>query len=219
MQKDLRDCLIYSYTISNYVGSSVKKLVTSMRQNPINEEDIKYNGEKLIQILQEIGLQTHFQSNDLVNPSIREQMLFICQLFHSLPHYQAKGEPIVFSCCLMEEVQKYIELINNTNKAINYWVKYDGSNDFVKESDSVTIAPRSLYRFKIKYVARLSKQVEGVITFTNKKESNTQAAALVFQLVSNITERKSMQTLKTKSKLYQLKEEKIIVKNIFSNSQ
>ena len=74
-----------------------------------------------------------------MNPTIREQFLFIIQLFHSLPHYLPKGEPIIFSCCLMDEVQKYIELINNTNKTINYWVKYDGPPDFVKESDNVTI--------------------------------------------------------------------------------
>jgi hypothetical protein len=59
-------------------------------------------------------------------------------------------------------------------------VKYDGPPDFVKESDSVTIQPRSTYRFKVKYSARLSQKIKGLITFTNKKESNAQAAALVF---------------------------------------
>ena len=45
----------------------------------------------------------------------------------------------MFSSILMEEMQKSIELINNTNRTIHYWVKYDGSPDFIKESDSVTI--------------------------------------------------------------------------------
>ena len=132
------------------------------------------------------------QANDLVNPNIREQMLFIAQLFHGLPHYQPKGDPIVFSTSLMEEVQKQIELINNTNRTIHYWVKYDGSPDFIKESDSVTIQPKSVYKFKVRFTARLSKEVTGILTFTNKKESNAQAAALVFQLVSQITDRKSI---------------------------
>lgn len=78
----------------------------------------------------------------------------------------------MFSSCLMEEMQKSIELINNTNRTIHYWVKYDGSPDFIKESDSVTIQPKSVYKFKVKFTARLSRQVKGILTFTNKKESN-----------------------------------------------
>lgn len=82
----------------------------------------------------------------------------------------------------MDEVQKNIELINNSNKVINYWVKYEGSSDFIKESDNVTINPKSVYKYKVRFISRISKQVVGKLTFTNKKDSNAQAAALVFIL-------------------------------------
>ena len=56
MEVDLKDCLIYVYTIYNYVGQSVKKYVNNMRKHCQNEEDFKYNADKLISLLNEIGL-------------------------------------------------------------------------------------------------------------------------------------------------------------------
>lgn len=78
---------------------------------------------------------------------------------------------------------------------INYWVKYEGSADFIKESDNVSIKPKSVYKYKIRFISRISKQVTGRLTFTNKKDSNAQAAALVFELQSDVKDRKSIQKL------------------------
>lgn len=53
------------------------------------------------------------------------------------------------------------------------------------------IDPKSTEKVKIKFTSRISDSVSGRITFTNKKESNISAAALVFDLKSHITGRKS----------------------------
>ena len=60
-----------------------------------------------------------------------------------MPHYLPRTGPIIFTCCLMDEVFKYIELQNPSNKPISYWVKYEGDPDFIKETDNVTIPPNS----------------------------------------------------------------------------
>ena len=53
------------------------------------------------------------------------------------------------------------------------------------------------------------------ITFSNKKESNVQASALVFELISKITDRISLETWHIKAQLYKCEEIKIDVKNHF----
>ena len=64
--------------------------------------------------------------------------------------------------------------------------------DFSLESEeSLIIEPKSTYKARIKFTSRISDPVTGRVTFTNKKESNISAAALVFDLKSNITGRKS----------------------------
>lgn len=71
----------------------------------------------------------------------------------------------------------------------------------------------------MKFFARLSKPQNARITFTNKKEGNTQAGALVFDLVSEITSRKSVQDPHfVQSKLYKMEEYKLQIKNHFINS-
>ena len=82
------------------------------------------------------------------------------------------------------------ELSNPTLKTIYYWVKYEGNNDFTPETDEVRIDPKSIVKFKVKFSSRISKSVGGRITFTNKKEGNAQAAALVFELKSNVNKKK-----------------------------
>jgi hypothetical protein len=76
---------------------------------------------------------TSFTQNDFIKPSAREMILFIMQLYISLPNYVPKGTPILFSCVLGEEVTKTIELNNPTAKPVSYWVKYEGSPDFKPE--------------------------------------------------------------------------------------
>ena len=144
-----------------------------MKQKCNNEDECMMNSNKVMQALQEIRLHTTFASNDIAKPSGREIILFLIQLYNALPNYVSKGQPIIFSCTLGEEVIKTIELTNPTTKPISYWVKYDGSSDFKPEfEDCFKIEARQTFKFKVKFVSRVSKAQTGRITFTNKKESN-----------------------------------------------
>jgi len=128
-------------------------------------------------------------------------MLFVVQLYQALPHYISK-HTIEFPAVLGDLVTKNIELTNPSKNPISYWVKLEGSDDFKIEEDNVRIEPNQQVNFPIKFQSRISHPVTGKIIFTNKKEGNIQAAAMVFELVSNVYERNSIDKIEKETRLY-----------------
>ena len=110
---------------------------------------MRANCEKLIAAIREMGLQVHVGVEELVGMQQRDIMLFTYQLFQTIPYYQPKKEPIVFECVLSESVTKLIELSNSTTRGISYYVRYEGSSDFIIEETSFKIEPKSVYKFKV----------------------------------------------------------------------
>lgn len=51
-----------------------------------------------------------------------------------------------------DSVTKLIELNNSTQKGISYYVKYEGSDDFIIEESNFKIEPKSVYKFKVNYI-------------------------------------------------------------------
>ena len=102
-------------------------------------------------------------------------------------------------------------------------MRLEGDSDFSLENtedrdSNVWVDARGKVEFPVKFTARLSKQMTGRIFFTNKKEEgNTQAAALVFDLVSKVVGRKSEVIEQFESKLYEIKSRDIKVENIFGS--
>lgn len=119
-------------------------------------------------------------------------VLLVMHLFNTLPNYIPKGIPVVFQCVLGQDCVRYLELVNSTPKPISYWVKYEGVPDFILEGgDCFKVEPKFPYKYKIKFVSRVSQPVTGRITFTNKRESTISAATLVYDLKSLIVGRVS----------------------------
>ena len=109
-----------------------------------------YNARKLIEAVNEIGLQTHLAPSDIAQPSARELLLFCVQLYQGLPHYIPKAV-IEFPAVLGDLVTKNIELNNPSKNPISYWVKLDGSTDFSTEDEYVRIEPSIPTNFPIKF--------------------------------------------------------------------
>ena len=80
----------------------------SLKSICLKEEDYRHNAEKFLLVLSDIGLTTHITIDDILMCSQREMILFVIQLYHTMPHYVPKGLPIVFSCILGEEIVKNI---------------------------------------------------------------------------------------------------------------
>jgi hypothetical protein len=118
-----------------------------------------------------------------------------------LPHYIPKAT-IEFPAVLGDLVTKNIELSNPSKSAIAYNVKNVGSDDFTVESYEVRIEPGQTIAFPVRFQSRISTLVKGKVIFTNRKEGNVQAAAMVFELVSNVYERNSVEIIMKSTKLY-----------------
>jgi len=159
---------------------------------------------------------------DIYDPSARELLLFCVQLYQALPHYIPKAT-IEFPAVLKDTVTKNIELSNPSKQPIAYWVKIIGpTEDFEIDTDakidpiagkldrdssgnvSIRIEPGQTIPFPIRFKSRISKVVKGRIIFTNKREGNVQAAAMVFELASNVYERISIEVKQYSTKLYKL---------------
>ena len=90
--------------------------------------------------------------DDLVNPSHSDMFLFCMQVLFALPNYQPIKDRIKFECILGDTVSKIIELENNSKKTITYFVKYEGSSDFVLEDQNVIkIEGNSSYKYKVSF--------------------------------------------------------------------
>ncbi|EWS70940.1 flagellar associated protein, putative (macronuclear) [Tetrahymena thermophila SB210] len=217
---ELQDGQWIQSLIMSYVGKNSSRYFGNMKMVCSNEQDFKYNGERIVEAMKEIGINSHLQPQDFQKVSMREMILFNLQMLYSLPHYIPKGNPIMFSCILGEEITKNIELTNPTNRTICYHVKLEGHPDFSLDSeDQFMIEPKSQYKFRVKFTSRVSDSVTGRIIFNNKKESNVQAAALVFDLKSNVTGRISEKIIQTTSNLYENTEFQFQVTNKFQNAE
>lgn len=64
------------------------------------------------------------------------------------------------------------------------------------------LEPRAKVEFRVKFKSRISDQVSAKLIFTNKKEANIQANALVFLLISDVYEKRSIEEHYTKARLY-----------------
>lgn len=122
---------------------------------------------------------------------------------------------IEFPAVLGDLVTKNIELSNPSKNPISYWVKLIGSGDFAIDQDQVRIEPGQSVAFPVRFQSRISTLVKGKVIFTNKKEGNIQAAALVFELVSNVYERNSAEIIQKSTKLYKALQIDLQVENAF----
>ena len=209
---DLHDGQVFASLIKSHYGNA--SALADMKGGIPYEEQIMHSAKRIIEAVHEIGLQTHLTPNDIVQPSARELLLFCVQLYQGLPHYIAKAQ-IEFPAVLGDMVTKNIELSNPSKNPISYWVKLDGCPDFSIETDTVRIEPGCQLNFPIKFQSRISQQVTGKVIFTNKKEGNIQAAAMVFELVSNVYERNSVDTINKSTKLYKASQIDIELHNPF----
>jgi hypothetical protein len=191
-----------------------------MKTKCILDEDYSFNAQKVFKALQEINLQTPFEIQNFAKPSAREMILLLLHLFNVLSNYIPRGQPVVFQCVLGKDTSRILELNNPTNKPISYWVKYEGAPDFILEGDDcIKIDSKQTYKYKIKFVSRVSQPVQGRVTFTNKRESNINAATLVFDLKSLIIGRISESAESIGSPLYEQKDFSISIVNKFSTAE
>lgn len=199
---DLMDGTVYAAVMQSHVGP-IKSLI-NFKLNCSTEEQRLFNCEKIIAGLNEIGMTCSFTPQDLARPSSREIVLFCIQLYQGLPHYIPKGK-IIFTCPLNEKLEKKLDLSNNSSKTINYWVKLEGSNDFsIEANDTVTLPPKESIQYPVVFQSRVTNPIQKAkLSFTNRSiEGGAQAAALVFELISDVKPPLTMIQIDIEAPLY-----------------
>ena len=214
--QDLIDGTVVGAVIQNHVGLIGSLL--KIKATPVTEEHKKNNVEKMLAALGEIGMPAFVQPKDMLLSSVspREMVVFCMWLYQSLPHYIPKCM-IEFPGSLGESITKNLELSNPSSKPVTYWVKLDGSPDFVLVAGTeFSIAPRSTTQFPIRFQSRLSSEVKATLRFTSRaSEGSARAAAMVFHLISKVTSRKSEKTYEVSAHLYELGQKDLEISNPF----
>ena len=212
---DLMDGTVFAAVIQSHTGT-IKSLV-NIKLNCSTEEQRIFNCEKIIAGLSEIGMNSHVTAQDLARPSSREMVLFCLQLYQGLPHYIPKCK-IVFTCPLGEKLEKKLDLANNSNKPVSYWVRIEGSSDFsIESNDSITLPAKGNLQFPVVFQSRVTNPVQKAkLSFTNRtSDNNAQAAALVFELVSDVKPPQSITQIDIETPLYKLLNKEVEIKNIY----
>jgi len=213
---DLKDF----YFLSSLLLAYFPKLEETHKLNKkkSNTESKTFNPNHILSSLKDYGVYTHVKAKHLFLPSAREMILFLIMLYQNLQHFIPK-QTIPFQCILGDTVTKAIYLENTSNvKRIEYVVKIEGCNDFYTQSfNEIKLEPGQNMEYPIYFKSRLSQQVEAKIYFINKNEGwSFQAAPLVYNLVSRVTGRRSIEPTKlVRASLYKKAELKFSVKSPF----
>jgi hypothetical protein len=212
---DIMDGTVFAAVIQSHAGSV--KALTALKTNCTSEEQRMFNCEKIIAGLSEIGMTSYFTATDLARPSAREIVLFCLQLYQGLPHYIPKCK-ITFTCPLGEKIEKKLDLSNTSNKPINYWIRIEGSLDFsIDGAESLSIPPKQSVQFPVFFQSRVTTPVQRAkLSFTNRSnDGSAQAAALVFELVSDVKPPQTITQIDMETPLYKLLNKEVEVKNIY----
>ena len=192
--KDFSDSSLLTALILSYFPKEEKNIL-KRKTVSIDAKQINYN--MILSILKEYGIYTHiknFQISPTSPANAREMVLFLTMLFQNLQHFYPK-DTIQFSCILGDSVIKAITLYNPTNKILEYAIKYEGNDCFIHPPGilDAKIEPGKEFEYQITFKSKLSTKVEGRVYFINRKPGwSCQAAPIVYNLVSNITGRRSI---------------------------
>ena len=150
----------------------------------------------IINILKDYGIFTHIknlQVSPTSAPNAREMVLFLTMLFQNFQHFYPK-ETIQFSCILGDSIIKSITLINPTNKTLEYAIKHEGNDCFnYPDLNEILLEPGKEFEYQITFKSKFSNKVDGKVYFINRKPGwASQAAPIVYNLVSNVTGRRSI---------------------------
>ncbi|CEM06420.1 unnamed protein product [Vitrella brassicaformis CCMP3155] len=200
--RDLRDSLVLANVVMSHIPES-GPLLQNLKKPCTAPEHYEQNAQRLIAVLQEMGLHLDLKPQDIAEGNSRDLLLYLLWLVQQLPHYIPKST-IHFATPLGLSATKHLELTNPTKKRLEYRGRIHGSSDFSLPSDTVTLEPRGTALFPIDFKARFLKPVDARLTFLTKKESPGQAAALVFRLKSQITSKRPNKTVNITTKLYNL---------------
>ena len=225
MNKDIYD-FSQSFKDSSALSAVVLSYFPNEEKNSVKKryksDDFKMiNYPNIINILKEYGIFTHiknFQKSPTPTNALnaREMVLFLAMLYQNFLHFYPK-DTIQFSCTLGDTIIKSISLMNPTNRFLEYAIKHEGNDCFIFPNlTDIKIEPGKEIDYQITFCSKFSNKSVGKVYFINKKSGwASQAAPIVYNLVSNITSRRSIDYKIISTSLYSQFAYKLLVKSPF----
>ena len=191
--KDFSDSSLLTAVLLSYFPKEEKN--ASKKKQQLNDLKI-INYTSIINILKDYGIFTHIknlQVSPTSSPNAREMVLFLTMLFQNFQHFYPK-DTIQFTCILGDSIIKSITLMNPTNKLLEYAIKHEGNECFnYPDMNEIKIEPGKELEYQITFKSKFSNKVTGKVYFINKKSGwASQAAPIVYNLISNVTGRRSI---------------------------
>ena len=73
---DLQDGLVLAAVLKNYIQSDNLNSILSLKSQVYNDDDIKYNAERILLGLKEVGIMTYLKYQDFIKINQIDMMLF-----------------------------------------------------------------------------------------------------------------------------------------------
>ena len=214
--KMFKDSAVLSAIVLSYFP---KEELNAVKKRNKGDDFKMISYPNIINILKEYGIFTHIknlQKSPSNNPNAREMILFLAMLYQNFQHFYPK-DTIHFSCTLGDTIIKSISLMNPANKFLEYGIKHEGNECFIFPNyNEIKIEPGKEIDYQITFKSKFSNKTEGKVYFINRKSGwASQAAPIVYNLVSNITGRRSIDYKIISTNLYSQFAYKLQVKNPF----
>ena len=186
----LNNCIAIACALETYIQLDLR-LVAKLKTKVHTKDEILYNFEKTRKLLIEYGVKDEITDVEFVEPNPINFLFIVLHLFKTLPNFLPRSV-IDFNCTLQECIIKEIGFSNPANKTIIYSVKLFGHPNFKINSDTLKLEPRKNNSFAVEYYANTSLPAEGKIIFQNRRNGNSVAGAIVFDLKATVEKRFSI---------------------------
>jgi hypothetical protein len=147
--------------------------------------------------------------------STRSLLLLVLHMYLHLPNLVPKTT-VEFVGELGVPIMKTIELKNPSRRTIEYAVTLSGNSDFSAQSTTLTIGPESSAEFLVTLNAKFVEPVHAKLTFWSQRDAGLAATTMCFHLVSHITGRKPIETIKRDVQLFELEQFQVTVRSPFA---
>ena len=213
---ELSDFFAYCQVIHSHVPDSTNA------RGPLAGYTFTDPGEKLSNFERFMGTLSTLRMNfdvgiSELSTSSRCMVIMAVHLFLNLPHLIPKTT-IEFRGSLSTPIPKTIELKNPSKKVVTYEVTLDGPAVFSVESRTVVLEPGTMSCYNISCTPSFSKPAQGRLTFWGIREGGVGGSNIVFDLVTKVTDRPPLQTIKKNVHLFDHDMAEIEVTNPFNQN-
>lgn len=156
------------------------KMLEGFYRYPNSRSDVEANYRRVLNMLNSLGVSNFIDEGSLAHLTEKEYLLYLSRLHNILPCMLPK-ETVVFSCYLGDHLTKSLDIHNPSNKPVSYWIKMEGSTDFIcEEKQSILVEPHHTFHLKVTFRSRTSAPSKAFVVLSVKREGTHMGSPMVF---------------------------------------